>query len=313
MFAFIIKRLLTTIPTVLGVSIVVFTLIHLIPGDPVATMLGLEADPAIIEQQRQQLGLDRPLLEQYFRWLGNVLRGDLSRSIQGNQPVFSLVLEKMPATLELSFAALVISLLIAIPTGILSAVYKDTWIDHVSTLIALFGVSVPGFWLGLILIYVFSLKLGLLPPGGYSPFFENPEMNLRYLLLPAISLGSGLAGIVERMVRATMLDVLSYDYIRVARAKGLAERVVVTKHALKNTLIPIITIVGLQIGVLLGGAVVIETVFAWPGVGKLTVDAILGRDFPVVQGATFLIAVALVLVNLLVDIAYAMADPRIKY
>lgn len=313
MFAFIIKRLLTTIPTVLGVSIVVFTLIHLIPGDPVATMLGLEADPAIIEQQRQQLGLDRPLLEQYFRWLGNVLRGDLSRSIQGNQPVFSLVLEKMPATLELSFAALVISLLIAIPTGILSAVYKDTWIDHVSTLIALFGVSVPGFWLGLILIYVFSLKLGLLPPGGYSPFFENPEMNLRYLLLPAISLGSGLAGIVARMVRATMLDVLSYDYIRVARAKGLAERVVVTKHALKNTLIPIITIVGLQIGVLLGGAVVIETVFAWPGVGKLTVDAILGRDFPVVQGATFLIAVALVLVNLLVDIAYAMADPRIKY
>lgn len=313
MFAYIIKRLLTTIPTVFGVSIIVFTLIHLIPGDPVATMLGLEADPAIIEEQRQQLGLDKPLLEQYLRWLGNVLQGDLGRSIRGNQPVFSLVFEKMPATLELSFAALIVSLLIAVPTGILSAVYKDTWVDHLSTLIALFGVSVPGFWLGLILIYIFSLKLGLVPPGGYSPFLENPEMNLRYLLLPAISLGSGLAGIVARMVRATMLDVLSYDYIRVARAKGLAERVVVTKHALKNTLIPIITIVGLQIGVLLGGAVVIETVFAWPGVGKLTVDAILGRDFPVVQGATFLIAVALVLVNLLVDITYAIVDPRIRY
>ena len=313
MFAYIIKRLFTTIPTVFGVSVIVFTLIHLIPGDPVATMLGLEADPAIIEQQRQQLGLDRPLLEQYLRWVGNVLQGDLGRSIRGNQPVFSLVTEKMPATLELSFAALIVSLLVAIPTGILSAVYKDTWVDHLSTLIALFGVSVPGFWLGLILIYIFSLKLGLVPPGGYSPFLGNPEMNLRYLLLPAISLGSGLAGIVARMVRATMLDVLSYDYIRVARAKGLAERVVVTKHALKNTLIPIITIVGLQIGVLLGGAVVIETVFAWPGVGKLTVDAILGRDFPVVQGATFLIAVALILVNLLIDITYAVVDPRIRY
>ena len=276
-------------------------------------MLGMEADQATIDQARRELGLDRPLLEQYMRWFGNILRGDLGRSIQGNQSVFLLVLEKMPATLELSFAALVLSLLIALPAGILSAVYKDTWIDYLSTLVALFGVSVPGFWLGLILIYIFSLKLGFVPPGGYSPFWENPGMNLRYLLLPAISLGSGLAGIVARMVRATMLDVLNYDYIRVARAKGLAERIVITKHALKNTLIPTITIVGLQIGVLLGGAVVIETVFAWPGIGKLTVDAILGRDFPVVQGATFLIAVALVLVNLLVDIAYAIADPRIRY
>lgn len=313
MFAYLVKRLFATIPTVLGVSIVVFALIHLIPGDPVATMLGMEADQATIDQARRELGLDRPLLEQYMRWFGNILRGDLGRSIQGNQSVFLLVLEKMPATLELSFAALVLSLLIALPAGILSAVYKDTWIDYLSTLVALFGVSVPGFWLGLILIYIFSLKLGFVPPGGYSPFWENPGMNLRYLLLPAISLGSGLAGIVARMVRATMLDVLNYDYIRVARAKGLAERIVITKHALKNTLIPTITIVGLQIGVLLGGAVVIETVFAWPGIGKLTVDAILGRDFPVVQGATFLIAVALVLVNLLVDITYAIADPRIRY
>lgn len=313
MFSYIVKRLLVTVPTVLGVSIVVFALIHIIPGDPVATMLGIEADQATIDQARRELGLDRPLLEQYLRWFGNVLRGDLGRSIQGNQSVFLLVLEKLPATLELSFAALIFSLAIALPAGILSAVYKDSWIDYLSTLVALFGVSVPGFWLGLILIYIFSLKLGFVPPGGYSPFWENQGMNLRYLLLPAISLGSGLAGIVARMVRATMLDVLNNDYIRVARAKGLAETVVVTKHALKNTLIPTITIVGLQLGVLLGGAVVIETVFAWPGVGKLTVDAILGRDFPVVQGAIFLIAVALVLVNLLVDIAYAIADPRIRY
>lgn len=313
MFSYIVKRLLATVPTVLGVGIVVFSLIHLIPGDPVATMLGMEADQATIDQARRELGLDRPLLEQYLQWFGNVLRGDLGRSIQGNQSVYMLVLEKLPATLELSLAALVFSLSIALPAGILSAVYKDSWIDYLSTLVALFGVSVPSFWLGLLLIYIFSLKLGFVPPGGYSPFWENQGMNLRYLLLPAISLGSGLAGIVARMVRATMLDVLNNDYIRVARAKGLAETVVVTKHALKNTLIPTITIVGLQLGVLLGGAVVIETVFAWPGVGKLTVDAILGRDFPVVQGATFLIAVALVLVNLLVDIAYAIADPRIRY
>lgn len=307
------KRLVASLPIVLGASVLVFGIIHLIPGDPVATMLGLEADQETINAMREELGLERPLPMQYFAWLGNVLQGDLGRSIQSQQDVLPLVLKKIPATIELTIAALIVSLLIAIPSGIVSALYRNTWIDYAGTLFALFGVSVPSFWLGISLILLVSLRWGLLPPGGYVPFTEAPLANLRYVLLPAISLGMGLAGIVARMTRASMLEVLNKDYIRVSRAKGLSSRIVVLKHALKNALIPIITVVGLQFGTLLGGAVVIETVFAWPGVGKLAVDAILGRDFLVVQGVTFLVAIALIIINLLVDLAYVAVDPRVTY
>lgn len=313
MFSYVLKRLLASLPIVIGASILVFGLIHLIPGDPVASMLGLEADQETIDSLREELGLDRPLPVQYLTWLQNAVQGDLGRSIHGQQGVLSLVLQKLPATVELTFVALLISLLIAIPTGIVAAIYRNTWLDYLATLIALFGVSVPSFWLGISLILLVSLRWGLLPPGGYVPFTEAPLANLRYVVLPALSLGAGLAGIVARMTRASMLEVLSKDYIRVSRAKGLPNRLVVMKHALKNALIPIITVVGLQLGTLLGGAVVIETVFAWPGVGKLVVDAILGRDFPVVQGVTLLVAMALILINLLVDLAYVAVDPRVTY
>lgn len=313
MFSYVLKRLLASLPIVIGASILVFGLIHLIPGDPVASMLGLEADQETIDSLREDLGLDRPLPVQYLVWLQNAVQGDLGRSIHGQQGVLSLVVQKLPATVELTFVALLISLVIAIPTGIVAAIYRNTWLDYLSTLIALFGVSVPSFWLGISLILLVSLRWGLLPPGGYVPFTEAPLTNLRYVVLPALSLGAGLAGIVARMTRASMLEVLSKDYIRVSRAKGLPNRVVVVKHALKNALIPIITVVGLQLGTLLGGAVVIETVFAWPGVGKLVVDAILGRDFPVVQGVTLLVAMALILINLLVDLAYVAVDPRVTY
>lgn len=313
MFTYVMKRLVASLPIVLGASVLVFGIIHLIPGDPVATMLGLEADQETINAMREELGLERPLPMQYFAWLGNVLQGDLGRSIQSQQDVLPLVLKKIPATIELTIAALIVSLLIAIPSGIVSALYRNTWIDYAGTLFALFGVSVPSFWLGISLILLVSLRWGLLPPGGYVPFTEAPLANLRYVLLPAISLGMGLAGIVARMTRASMLEVLNKDYIRVSRAKGLSSRIVVLKHALKNALIPIITVVGLQFGTLLGGAVVIETVFAWPGVGKLAVDAILGRDFLVVQGVTFLVAIALIIINLLVDLAYVAVDPRVTY
>jgi peptide/nickel transport system permease protein len=310
---YLVKRLISLVPILFGVTVMVFLLVHMIPGDPAAAMLGTEATPDAVQALRQEMGLDRPLPVQYLTWLGKAVKGDLGRSLHARAPVGELIGEKFAATAELGLVATVISLVIAIPAGIVSAVRKNTLLDYVATLTSLFGVSMPSFWLGIALILFFGLRLRWLPAGGYTPFSQAPLENLRYVLLPAISLGAGLAGVVARQTRSAMLEVLREDFIRTARAKGLAERVVIYRHALRNSLIPIVTVVGLQVGRILGGVVITETIFAWPGIGKLVVDGIFARDFPVVQAVTLVMAFSFVLINLVVDMLYGYFDPRIRY
>lgn len=306
-------RLISLVPILLGVTVLVFMLVHLIPGDPAEAMLGTEATPDAVAALRQEMGLDRPVAVQYIAWLGRAVRGDLGRSLHAKAPVSELLVDKFTATAELGLVAVVISLLIAIPAGVISAVRKNSLWDYLATLTALFGVSMPNFWLGLGLILFFALHLRWLPASGYVPFGTDPLQNLKHVVLPAITLGTALAAVVARQTRSSMLETLREDYIRTARAKGLAERLVVYRHALKNSLIPIVTVVGLQIGRILGGVVITETIFAWPGIGKLVVDGIFARDVPVVQAVTLVMAVAFVLINLVVDLLYGYIDPRIRY
>jgi peptide/nickel transport system permease protein len=302
---YLLKRLLLILPVVLGVATFVFLIIHLVPGDPVDVMLGEMAQPADRAQLREELGLDQPLLKQYAVFLGRAFRGNLGRSLHYRQSVASLIGARLPATLELALASMVVAIAIALPTGILSATRPNSWADHTAMVGALLGVSMPNFWLGPLLIIAFSLKLGWLPVAGRE--------GLAHLVLPAVTLGTALAAILTRMTRSALLEVIQENYIVTARAKGLTERCVIWRHALSNALIPVVTVMGLQFGALLSGSIIVETIFSWPGVGRLTIQAILARDYPLVQGCILVIALGYVLANLLVDCLYSYIDPRIRY
>jgi peptide/nickel transport system permease protein len=311
--SFILRRLLLVIPVCFGISVVVFLLIHLVPGDPARVMLGLQADEAMVAAIREELGLNRPLPIQYVDWVSHALRGDLGRSYLTDEPVFTAVLGRLPATLTLALAAFAVSLLIALPIGILSGTRPYTKADYGAMVFAQLGVAIPEFWLGIMLILVFSLYLRWVPPSGYVSLWENPVAWLQHLILPAVTVGVVNGAVLTRFLRSSMLEVMHQDYVRTARAKGVAERRVITLHALKNALIPTVTVIGLQFAFMLGGVVVVEVIFAWPGVGRLALDAIARRDYPMVQGAVLAVALTFVAINLLVDIAYAVLDPRIKY
>lgn len=300
-------------PVALLVSIAVFALVHLTPGDPALLTLGEDASPQQVKAVRHELALDRPLPEQYLLWLGRVVHGDLGRSIRNHQPVANVVAERLPATLELGLTALAWALLLSVPLGTLAALRRGSLLDLLSTSFTIAGVSVPNFVIGLLLILVVSVTARLLPPGGYIPFTVDPLDNVRRLLLPALTLGTAAAAINTRFTRSSMIEVLSQEYIRTARAKGASWGRVVRSHALKNALIPVVTVVGIQIGAILEGAVITETVFSWPGVGKYVVDSILTRDYPIIQGVILIAAFSFMLANLLVDLVYVWLDPRIRY
>ena len=313
MTQYIFKRLLTIVPVMFLVSLFVFFIIHLTPGDPAVVMLGEQATPESLAVLRHDLGLDQPLPVQYMTWLSQILRGDLGHSVRTNQPVVEAVAERLPVTLELTLLAMLFSLIIAIPVGIISATRRNSASDLIATTVALFGVSMPNFFLAILLIFVFALNLRWLPPIGYTPMEKDFFGNLRGMILPAITLGGAATAIVARLTRSSLLEVLSQDYVRTARAKGLAQRAVIYKHALKNAMIPVLTIIGLQVGALLGGAFITESIFVLPGVGQLAVDAIFRRDFPLVQGVVLFVSFVYLAVNLIVDILYGFLDPRIHY
>jgi peptide/nickel transport system permease protein len=312
---YLVRRLLLLVPVVAGVSVIVFTVLHLAPGDPAEIMLGSQATQADLDRLRAELGLDAPVHVQYVRWLGRVLRGDLGRSLWMKRPVALEVLERFQATLILTGAALLLSTVGGVALGIGSAAHPHSLLDRVAAIASLFGASMPVFWLGIVLMVIFSLWLGWLPASGmYAPYGGGGLRDLlSHLALPALTLAAASVTIIARLTRSTMLEQLGQDYVRTARAKGLAERRVVVRHALGNSLIPIVTVIGVQAGYLLGGAVLTETVFAWPGVGTLMVQGILARDVPLVQGCVLVVALTFVLVNLAVDLLYAYLDPRIRY
>jgi peptide/nickel transport system permease protein len=313
MTAYILRRVVQLLPVLLLISLIVFFVFRIIPGDAAVVRLGTEADPEAVKELRRALGLDKPLPLQYLDWLGSALRGDLGRSSINQQSVFWLVLEKLPATLELAVLGVLLALVISLPVGILSALRRGTWLDHVSRLLALVGFCMPRYWLAVLLILLFAVQVGWFPPAGYVDLGQDPLLNLRHAALPVLSVALTLAAVQMRFLRSSLLDVVAQDYVRTAHAKGLAPGAVVARHALKNALIPFVTVVGLEFGNLLGGLVVVEQIFAWPGVGWLMIQSITQRDYVVVQGAVLLVATGFVLVNLLVDVAYAYLDPRIRY
>lgn len=310
--AFLIRRILLTIPILVLVTVMVFSLIHLIPGDVATVVLGQEATPAAKVAMRHRLGLDKPLPVQYASWLGNVLHGNLGNSLSDGTPVGTEIKQRLPVTGELALASFIVAILIAIPTGIVSAVYRGKAVDYVATLFAFLGMSIPGFWLAMLMIILFALKLGLLPSSGYVPFTQDPGANLRAMLLPAVATGVRESAVLMRMMRSSLLEVLSQDYIRTARGKGLTRPAVIFGHSLRNAMIPVITQSGLLIAGLLGGLVITETLFSIPGFGKLIVTAIFERDFVTVQGAVLVSALLVVVVNFVVDIMYGALDPRIR-
>ncbi len=301
---FLFQRLLWTLPILLGVLTLVFLLIHLIPGDPVDVMLGEQAQAGDREQMRAALGLDRPMLAQYASYLGNTLRGDLGDSFRHRRPVASMIAERFPASFELMVGAMLVALGVALPLGTLAALKRGRWLDQLASTFAVLGVATPNFWLGPLLILAFAIRLDWLP--------VNERGTLAHLVLPSITLGTALAALLSRMTRTALVEVLGEDYIRTARAKGLGERTVIGVHALRNALIPVVTVIGLQIGVLLSGAIITESIFDWPGLGSLLLEAIYSRDYPLVQGCILVIALTYVGVNLLTDLAYGWIDPRIR-
>jgi len=305
MLSFLLSRVLSLLTVVFGVITLVFFLLHIVPGDPVQVMLGESATPADQAQLREKLGLDQPLLQQWLTYLLQLQRGDLGHSLHSQEPIVDILLQRLPATIELAIAGLFIAILIAIPLGSLAALRQNTVYDQGAMIFSLLGVSIPHFWLGPLLIIIFSLNLGWFPVSGREGWSS--------LVLPALTLGTALAAILARMVRATLLEILHEDYIRTARAKGLNEIAIILHHALRNAALPIITILGLQLGTLLGGAVITETVFAWPGIGQLTIESIQQRDYPIVQACVLLISLSYVLVNTLTDLLYAGLDPRVRY
>jgi peptide/nickel transport system permease protein len=313
MLAYAIRRILATIPVMLTVAFFVFSLLYLAPGDPAAIIAGDQATPADIDRIRASLGLDRPFLVRFGDWLWHVLHGDLGTSIFTNLPVTHMIAQRLEPTLSLMVLTVVLSLIVAIPMGVLAAWKQGSWIDRLVMLLAVFGFSTPVFVVGYLLAYFFALKLGWLPVQGFTPISQGFWPFLRTLLLPAVALGLIYIALIARITRATMLEVLSQDYVRTARAKGVGQRGILFVHALKNAAVPIVTVVGLGVALLIGGAVVTETVFAIPGLGRLTTDAILQRDYPVIQGVVLMFSFAYVIVNLLVDLLYTLFDPRIRY
>jgi len=310
---YILRRLFFIIPVALIVSFLTFMVIHLVPGDPARVLLGEEATPETVAALRLQLGLDKPLIAQFGLWFWQLLHGNLGQSIQLQQPVLEAVVQRLPVTAELGISSLLFSLVLAFPLGVYSATHRNTWIDRLVNVLTLTSTAIPVFVLGLILILVFAVDIRLFPPGGYTPFTDDPLANIRSLILPMITLGTGTVAVNMRQIRANMIEVLSQDYVRTARAKGLPERRVQYIHALRNAVIPVITIIGLQIGAIIGGAFVVETIFLWPGVGQLAVSSILSKDYPMIQGIVLLSAFSYMAVNLLVDIFYAVLDPRIRF
>ncbi|GGM50272.1 nickel ABC transporter permease [Dactylosporangium sucinum] len=305
-------RSLTVVPVLLGISVISFLVIRMIPGDVISSIMGQDfGDPHVEEEMRRYFGLDMPLHEQFFTWFGDLLRGDLGTSMRTGQPVLDEILQRLPSTLLLALSALLVAVLLSIPLGILSATRRNGPLDAVARVVSLIGLSVPNFWLGILLVYVFSVSLGWLPSQGAG---EGGGLldNLRYLVLPAVTLGASLAAINMRMTRSSMLEVLNQDYVRTARAKGLAERVIMVRHALRNSLIPVVTVLGIELGALLGGTVIVEQVFAWPGLGTMVIRGISQRDYPVVQGTLLFLAFFYVLVNYLVDLVYTYLDPRLR-
>ena len=312
MYTYIAKRLLVAIPTLLIVSVLVFSLQKLLPGDPVLAMAGEERDPQVLEVLREKYHLNDPLPAQYAYWLGNALTGDLGISLRSNEPVLSLIAAKLPVTIQLALMAIFFAFVIGIPMGILAAVKKNTVLDYLASFVALSGLSIPNFWLGIMLILLISVKLGWLPASGYEPFYSDPIRSLQTMLMPAFVLGNALAATLMRHTRSAMLSVLSSDYIRTARAKGLSERAVVLQHSFRNALLPIVTLSALLFGELLAGAVLTEQIFTIPGFGKLIVDAVFTRDYSVVQGVVLCTATGFILMNLIADLLYFVLNPRMR-
>jgi peptide/nickel transport system permease protein len=315
MFVFIGRRILLTLPALFGVALVVFLLMRAIPGDVISQLVGVEQEvsPERMEELRRIFGLDLPIHVQFGRWLSAALQGDLGTSLRTGRSIATDLALRFPATLQLALMSLTIALAMAVPIGIVAALNRGRWPDYLGSAFVLVGLSVPSFFLAILLILLFSLRLGWLPPAGFVPFLEDPLESTRRMLLPSLSLGLILAAATTRIMRSTMLEILSRDFVRTARAKGLGERSVTLRHALRNALIPVVTVVGLQFGSLLGGTVIIEQVFSIPGVGRFALEGINLRDYPVVQGAVLVIAGAFVFVNLVVDILYAFIDPRVRY
>lgn len=325
MLQYITRRLVSLLFILLGVSVLVFALVHLAPGDPVRIMLGEEATVEDVERLNRIYGFDRPLPEQYFLWLGKAVQGDLGVSIRRQLPVSEMIAERLPATIEMSIWSLLIAIGVGIPLGVLSAVRRNSIVDLGSMFAALIGVAAPNFWVGLILLSQIALHVDWLPVGGRGPAFGTALLALvrldvqplwdhvRHMLLPAFALGTSIMALITRLTRSSLLEVLSRDYVRTARSKGLRGLRVVYGHALSNALLPVVTVVGVQFGALLGGAIVIEVVFSWPGVGRLIVDAIAQRDFPLVQGSVLMLAIVFAVVNLLVDLSYSLINPRIRH
>lgn len=306
MLRYIIRRLSFLLPIFLGVSVIVFTIMHLAPGDPVLNLIGQDPDaPEHYALLRKKLGLDQPIYVQYLRYLGRFFRGDLGRSIVSRNPVAREILIRLPRTMKLAVASLILAVVIAIPAGVISATKQNSIIDNLIMVGSVTAISIPSFWLGIMLLYIFSFRLGLTPMSGMG--------GIEYLILPALSLGTRSVGSIARLTRSSMLEILRQDYIRTARSKGLSERIVIYKHALQNALMPVLTVIGLRFGTLLGGAFITETIFAWPGIGMLALKAIREYDYPVVQGTLLVVTFSYVLCNLLVDILYAYIDPRVQY
>lgn len=312
LLAFLLRRLAYTVVVLVGVVVAVFAIIQLVPGDPVRIALGTRYTQESYNALREASGLDRPILEQFFSYLGNVATGNFGVSFRNGEPVTLLVLERLPATMTLALAGIVIALLIAIPLGTLAALREGRWADSVVRVVSQIGVSVPDFWMGMLLITVFSSVLGWLPSSGYTPFLESPGGWFANLLLPAVTVGIVSGAIMTRYVRAAVLEVSHSSFVRTARSKGLQPGVVLGRHIGRNALVPILTIVGIHLATLLGGIIVVEVVFAWPGLGRMTYEAVAARDYPVIQGTVLLIAAIFLLVNLLVDVLYAIVDPRIR-
>ena len=312
MARFIARRLLQMLPVLFFVTLIIFGLINLIPGDAARLFLGEEATPDAVAALRHELGLDQPLYVQYARWIGRMAHGDFGYSFKDHRPVLETLLQKLPITAELTAGALVIAWALAIPAGVVAAWRQRTAVDYGASAVALGGLSIPNFWLGIMLIYLFAVHLRWLPASGFVPLSQGVGRNLRALLMPAFNLGIVLAAVVMRQLRSSMVEVMSADFVRTARAKGLGQTVVLVRHALRNAVIPVITVMGLQLGTLLGGAIITETIFAVPGLGQLAVNSIYSRDYPMLEGVVIASAVAILAVNLFVDIVYSLIDPRIK-
>jgi len=313
MLAYVVRRVLLAVPVMFVVAAGVFLLLYLTPGDPVSVILGPDASPQQAQELRQRLGLDQPVPVQIFRWFGRLLHGDLGQSIYLNRPVTQTLLERAEPTLMLTLLATLFAILLGLPIGILSATRAGSWTDLGAMLVALGGISMPSFWVGLNLIFLFAVVLGVLPVAGYQPLSRGLWENLRYLLLPAVTLGFAQAALLARMARSMMLEVLREDYVRTARSKGVVERKVVLSHALRNAMVPLVTVMGLTFAILMGGAVITEQVFNIPGIGRLLVQSVLRRDYPVVQGIVLVIAFNYVVINLAVDVLYGLFDPRVRH